>query len=103
MQAKFEPTIIILSAGNGERMQSFIHKVLHKISSQSIIEYVINLGISLNINSNHTHIVINSELENNKIFQKLDEKYKLNKIVQKEDGDSSGMRNTGEMRGARER
>ena len=84
MQEKFEPTIIILSAGNGERMQSSIPKVLHKISSQSIIEYVINLGISLNTNSNHTHIVINTELQNHKIFQKLNEQYKLNKIVQKE-------------------
>ena len=78
MQAKFEPTIIILSAGNGERMQSSIPKVLHKISSQSIIEYVINLAISLNINSNHTHIVINPELQYHKIFQEFNKKYKLN-------------------------
>lgn len=84
MQAKFEPTIIILSAGNGERMQSYIPKVLHKISSLPIIEYVIQLGISLNSNLNHTYIVINQKLQNHQIFQKLDEKYKLNKILQKE-------------------
>jgi bifunctional UDP-N-acetylglucosamine pyrophosphorylase / glucosamine-1-phosphate N-acetyltransferase len=84
MQEKFEPTIIILSAGNGERMQSSIPKVLHKISSQLIIDYVVKLAISLNSNLNHTHIIVNRELLNNKIFQELNNKYKLHEIVQNE-------------------
>ena len=82
MQEKFEPTIIILSAGNGERMQSSIPKILHKISSQLIVEYVIKLGISLNSCSNHTHIVVNRELQNHITFQELHDKYKLHEIVQ---------------------
>ena len=84
MQEKFNPTIIILSAGKGERIKSCTPKVLHNINSQSIIEYVAMLCSSLSTTSDHTYIVINHELQNNIIFQKISNKYKINEIIQKE-------------------
>ena len=82
MQGKFKPTIIILSAGNGERMQSSIPKVLHEVSLKPIIEYVINLAAV--INSDSLNIVINEELQNNQTFKDFAIKYKLKIILQKE-------------------
>ena len=84
MQEKFKPTIIILSAGNGKRMQSSIPKVLHEISMRPIIEYVISLARAFNSNSDLINIVVNEELQNHKIFKNLSNKYKLKNILQKQ-------------------
>ncbi len=82
MQGKFKPTIIILSAGNGERMQSSIPKVLHEVSLKPIIEYVINLAAVVNADS--LNIVINEELQNHQTFKDFAIKYKLKTILQKQ-------------------
>lgn len=83
MQEKFDPTVIILSAGKGKRMCSTIPKVLHEVSSQPIIEYVIELASSLNCDPNNLNIVISEELQNNKRFNNLCNKYILNKVLQR--------------------
>lgn len=82
MQGKFKPTIIILSAGNGERMQSSIPKVLHEISMQPILQYVLNLAAAVNADS--LNIVINEELQSHKIFKDIASKYKFKKSLQKQ-------------------
>ena len=84
MQEKFKPTVIILSGGKGQRMKSMIPKVLHTVSLQPIIQYVLDLGISLGISSNNINLVVSEELINNKIFQELDNRYRFNKILQKD-------------------
>ena len=84
MQEKFKPTIIILSAGNGERMQSSIPKVLHEISMQPIIEYVVSLAGAFNSDSNLINIVVNKELQSHKVFKDIASKYKLKNILQRQ-------------------
>ena len=84
MQEQFKPTVIILCGGRGKRMQSTTPKVLHQVSLQPIIQYILDLCVSLNIGSSNIHLVINEALKNNKVFQRLDNHYKFNKILQKD-------------------
>jgi len=85
MQKKFSPTIIIISAGEGKRMSSTLPKVLHQISMQPMIEYVIKLALRINPHSEYLpSIVVNQALLDNKIFQELLLQYKLHVVLQKE-------------------
>ncbi|WP_323732984.1 bifunctional UDP-N-acetylglucosamine diphosphorylase/glucosamine-1-phosphate N-acetyltransferase GlmU [Candidatus Bandiella euplotis] len=84
MQAKFEPTIIILSAGNGERMNSSTPKVLHEVAQQALIKYVLELSGKVNSGCANAHIVINRELEGNKQFQEICKQYQVKTIIQQE-------------------
>ena len=84
MQEICKSTIIILAGGQGKRMQSFLPKVLHEISLQPIIQYVLNLGLALNSNTTDLNVVINEELNNNPIFKKIHSKFRFKKILQKD-------------------
>ena len=82
MQAKFKPTVIILSAGNGERMKSSTPKVLHRIAFKPMIEYVLELAELVNSNHKDICMVINHELKHNSQFKEISERYAFSTVIQ---------------------
>ena len=82
MQEKFESTVIILSAGNGERMNSSIPKVLHKVGCQSLIEYVLKLSTLTSLNTSDIYMVVSKDLKENKHFNKICNQYIFKQVLQ---------------------
>jgi bifunctional UDP-N-acetylglucosamine pyrophosphorylase/glucosamine-1-phosphate N-acetyltransferase len=82
MQVKFEPTIIILSAGNGERMCSSTPKLLHKVACQSLIKYVLKVSAIISPSPSNIYMVINKELHENEQFKAMREQHTFNHVIQ---------------------
>ncbi|CAK6537275.1 MAG: bifunctional UDP-N-acetylglucosamine diphosphorylase/glucosamine-1-phosphate N-acetyltransferase GlmU [Candidatus Midichloria mitochondrii] len=72
-------TTVILAAGSGTRMLSSLPKVLHKVAQQPLLEYVIKLAKSC---SEEIITVINEELANHELFNKLIRHYKIDTALQ---------------------
>ena len=82
MQEKFESTIIILSAGNGERMNSSLPKVLHEVGCQLLIEYVLKLSMTISSDASDIYMVISKNLKENKHFKSIHNQYAFKQIIQ---------------------
>ena len=83
MQQKFEFTVIILSAGDGKRMNSTIPKVLHEVGCQSLIEYVLKLSTTLTSDTSDVYMVISKNLKKNQCFEKIHNQYNFKQVLQK--------------------
>ena len=82
MQEKFEATIIILSAGDGERMNSSIPKVLHEVGCQPLIEYVLKLSTLISLNTSDIYMVVSKNLKKNKHFNEICNQYVFKQVLQ---------------------
>jgi bifunctional UDP-N-acetylglucosamine pyrophosphorylase/glucosamine-1-phosphate N-acetyltransferase len=82
MQAKFRPTIIILAAGNGERMKSSTPKILHTIASKPMIEYVLELAKSFSQHDSDICVVINQALKDDEQFQEIAKRHVFDAVIQ---------------------
>ena len=82
MQENFEPTTIILSAGDGKRMQSATPKVLHEVGCQPLIEYVLKLAMIVSPDTSNTYMVVSKELKKDKCFRKISDQYAFKQVVQ---------------------
>lgn len=79
---------IILAAGKSKRMKSSTPKALHKLAGFSFLEILLMKLQNLEISE--VMIVSSNELEAHEDFKKLQNKYKFNSIIQKEQNGTGG-------------
>ncbi|MFQ3307708.1 MAG: bifunctional UDP-N-acetylglucosamine pyrophosphorylase/glucosamine-1-phosphate N-acetyltransferase [Candidatus Midichloriaceae bacterium] len=83
MQEDFKLTIIILSAGDGDRMKSSTSKVLHKVAGQTLIEYSLELSKEFDPGLKNTITVINDKLRQDEVFKEILRQNNHKSVVQK--------------------
>lgn len=71
-------SVVILAAGKGTRMFSKLPKVLHKLSNQPLLQYVIN--IAKNLNPENINVVVGYK---SKEVESVFSNEKINWIIQK--------------------
>ena len=72
--------VIILAAGRGDRMQSNIPKVMHKIAGHAMLEY--SLMLSKKVSENKAMVIASNELSNLDDFKLLRKKYDFEYTIQ---------------------
>ncbi len=75
-------TAVILAAGYGKRMKSNLPKVLHKIANCSFLEIILSTLTELGVSD--IRIVASNELQANKEYKTLQERFKFSTHIQKE-------------------
>lgn len=88
-------SVLVLAAGEGKRMLSHLPKVLHRISGQALIEYVLQLienfssqtsimidGVSHRIFVDDVVVVISEEVQKHKDFIAIKKKYDHDYVIQ---------------------
>ncbi len=77
-----QPTVVILAAGQGKRMNSNIPKVMHKIAGMPMLEVL--LDTLANIKAKEIRVVSSDDLLGYAPFMELKEKYKFETNIQKD-------------------
>lgn len=74
-------SVVILAAGKGTRMKSDLPKVLHQVANMTMLEHVLNKAVQV---SDDIRVITSEELRSHSEYQKLETKFSIKTILQKE-------------------